>query len=240
MLFRSLISIFAALLLITSAANAQLSDLIGLWSAEGSDIQIEFLDDGTYEMSGLTGLEVEEVTGRFVVPPDGDRIVVRLNELGKGGVLTLVEGGEGLTLANDELFGGELTFTRPTNIWLQLGTNPVPLVLLTIIVFGGAALMTGQALASGWQPLWKCIPYGILLALGDRFLNYGLYQGPLLSVPGFLLSAVILVALCIIGHAIVRANKMTTQYPWLYQRKGLFGWRQVGPTAGSSDGHSNG
>ncbi|MEO1248591.1 MAG: DUF6867 family protein [Pseudomonadota bacterium] len=225
----------ACLLLIglSNMANAQLDDLTGVWSDPNGQIQIEFFEGGTYALTGVPGIEVEEVTGRFVVPPSNDRIVVRLNELGRGAVFTLVEGDEGLTLANDELFGGEITFERPTSIWLQLGTTPRVLILLTLLFFGGAALLTGQALANGWQPLWKCVPYGVLLGLGDRFLNYALFQGPLLSLPGFLVSTFLIVGFTILGYSLVKATKMTTQYPWLYERRGLFGWRSKAPAAES-------
>jgi len=221
---------------ISASAFAQLDGLTGVWSDPNSEIQLEFFEGGTYALTGVPGLDVEEVTGRFVVPPSNDRIVVRLNELGRGAVLTLVEGDSGLTLANDDLFGGQITFERPTSIWLQFGTTPRVLILLTLVFFGGAAMLTGQALANGWQPMWKCIPYGILLGCGDRFLNFALFQGPLLSLPGYLLSTLLIVGFTIAGYALVKANKMTSQYPWLYERRGLFSWRSKSPAAESGGG----
>ena len=218
-------------------ASAQLNDLIGIWSDPEGEITFEFLEDGTYVLTGVRGVEVDRITGRFVVPPTGDRIVTRLNELGRGAVFELVPGGEGLTLANEELFHGAVTFTRPTSFWLQIGTTPLVLVFLTIIVFGGAAVLTGQALANGWQPMWKCVPYGILLGLGDRFLNYALFQGPLLSITGFVLDSAIIIGFAILGYQFVKAGKMPGQYPWLYERSGFFGYREkVGGGSGGGSG----
>ena len=53
---------------------------------------------------------------------------------------------------------------------------------LTLVLFGGCAFMTGQSLASGWRPAWLALPYALLLAAGDRFLAFALFQRPLLSL----------------------------------------------------------
>ena len=48
---------------------------------------------------------------------------------------------------------------------------------VTLVLFGGAAFMTGQALAGTWRPLWQIVPYGLLLAAADRFFSWGLFDG---------------------------------------------------------------
>ena len=107
-----------------------------------------------------------------------------------------------------------------------LGTSIPVFIGMTFVLFGLAAFMTGQALANTWQPVWKAVPYGILLAVGDRFLIFALFDGVLLSVSGFLANAVVLIALTAISYRLIHARKMVSQYPWLYENAGLFNWRE--------------
>jgi hypothetical protein len=106
-----------------------------------------------------------------------------------------------------------------------LGTTPAVFVGLTVILFGGAALMTGDALAATWRPFWHAVPYALLLAAGARFLTFALFDGALLSPAGFALGAVILLLLAGVGYRRKRARRMVRQYPWLYERSGVFSWR---------------
>ncbi len=48
---------------------------------------------------------------------------------------------------------------------------------LTVVLFGGCAFMTGQALATTWRPLWQVIPYALMLGAADRFLGFALFGG---------------------------------------------------------------
>ena len=104
-----------------------------------------------------------------------------------------------------------------------LGTSLPVFIGMTLLLFGFAAFMTGQALANTWQPIRKAVPYGVLMAIGNRFLVFALYDGDLLSLSGFLVAALVLVALTAVFHRLVQARKMVSQYPWLYESAGLFG-----------------
>ena len=106
-----------------------------------------------------------------------------------------------------------------------LGTSVPVFIGMTVLLFGFAAFMTGQALANTWQPVWKVAPYGILLAVGDRFLIFALFEGELLSASGFIVDAMVLVALTAVSFRLVQVRKMASQYPWLYESDGLFNWR---------------
>jgi hypothetical protein len=99
---------------------------------------------------------------------------------------------------------------------------------LTVVLFGGAAFMMGQALAETWRPAWQNIPYGILLALGCRFLTYALFGADLLSLAGLLASTAVILALAFLAYRLARVRSMVTQYPWLYEPDGPFGWREKG------------
>ena len=63
-------------------------------------------------------------------------------------------------------------------------------------------------------------------AAADRFFTRGLFGGSLLSPSGFILDAAIIIASGCIAYRLTLAHKMTTQYPWLYERAGLFGWKE--------------
>lgn len=108
------------------------------------------------------------------------------------------------------------------------GTTPTVTLILTIVFMGGCALMTGRGLANTWRPLWQVAPYALLLGVADRFLIYALFDGELLSVTGFILDTLILLAIAVISHQVTKARKMVSQYPWLYESAFWLGWRKRG------------
>ena len=97
---------------------------------------------------------------------------------------------------------------------------------MTVVLFGGAAFLTGQTLAQSWRPGWQILPAALLLAAADRFLLYALFAAELVSLSGFLIAAVMLGAILLGAYYLTRARKMVKQYPWLYKRRGLFGWHE--------------
>ncbi len=103
----------------------------------------------------------------------------------------------------------------------------LPVVLIfTGLIMGWIAFMTGRALARTWRPMWQVFPYCALLGFADRFFVYALFDGELLAGFGLLLATAYL---CVVGLASYReklAFKMVSQYPWLYERSGPFGWRE--------------
>jgi hypothetical protein len=107
-----------------------------------------------------------------------------------------------------------------------LGTSWAVFIGLTVILFGFAAFMTGQALAQTWRPLWHGILYTLLLALGARFLTYALFEGKLLWATGYLADWLVLLVIYLAAYRMTRARRMVVQYPWLYERSGLFTWRE--------------
>ena len=96
---------------------------------------------------------------------------------------------------------------------------------ITVVLFGGAAFLMGQALAETWRPAWQNIVYGTMLALGDRFILFALFGEELLSIWGYLLHAAVLIAISLTAFRFTRAWRIVRQYPWLYERTGLFTWR---------------
>jgi hypothetical protein len=106
-----------------------------------------------------------------------------------------------------------------------LGSSIGDFIGVTLVLFGGAAFMTGQALAATWRPLWQMVPYGFLLAAANRFFSWSLFHGQLLSPMGFAVDALVMILIGTFAYRLMLAHKMTTQYPWLYERAGLLSWR---------------
>lgn len=107
-----------------------------------------------------------------------------------------------------------------------LGTSIGVFVGLTVIVAGGAAIMTGRALADGWKPPWQVVAACFGLALANRFLVYALFDGNLLSLTGFLIDLAMLAALALLAHRVTLVRKMVSQYPWRYERSSLLKYRE--------------
>jgi branched-chain amino acid transport system ATP-binding protein len=112
-----------------------------------------------------------------------------------------------------------------------LGTEPLPFFGITVILFGLAAAATGRALAQSWRPAWQLMPAVLLLAGADRFLHYALFEAPLDSLVGLLIAAAVLGLIMSAAYCYARARKMVQQYPWLYERTRLLGWRAKQPAS---------
>ncbi|GEO82131.1 DUF6867 family protein [Pararhodospirillum oryzae] len=111
---------------------------------------------------------------------------------------------------------------------LVLGAPPFTYLVFTAGLVGWVAWMTGQALAATWRPLWQALPYGVLLAAANRFFLHALFGGTLLSASGFVIDVLLLIAFAALAYRLTHVHKMVTQYPWLFERTGLFGWREKG------------
>ena len=116
-----------------------------------------------------------------------------------------------------------------------IGNSLAVFIGLTCVIAGGAAWMTGQALAATWRPVWQAVAYALLLALADRFLIFALFEGELLSLAGLALDATVLVVIALAAHRITLAAQMVKQYPWLYERRGLLSWRPRNAVAAGAD-----
>jgi len=103
---------------------------------------------------------------------------------------------------------------------------------LTLILFGGAAFLMGQALGETWRPAWQNMTFGLLLTVGDRLAGNFLFGSDIISVSGYVTHAAVLILIALAAHRLTRARKMVNQYPWLYERTGPFGWRDIPPKNG--------
>ncbi len=115
----------------------------------------------------------------------------------------------------------------------------VSILALTIVMFGGGGFLMGQAIAETWRPWWQVLPYGALLAFGNQFLGFALFGGSFIidslfsagakplgeAMLEYVFEAAVIVAFASFAFRLTRARKLVTQYPWLYERSGPFGWR---------------
>ncbi|KIL99536.1 hypothetical protein CCC_04052 [Paramagnetospirillum magnetotacticum MS-1] len=98
---------------------------------------------------------------------------------------------------------------------------------LTLVLFGGCAFMTGQALAVTWRPYRQVIPYTMMLGCADRFLGFALFEGELLSLSGWLLDSAVLCVIGLLAWRLTQVRRMADQYPWLYIRTGWLTLRRL-------------
>jgi ABC-type uncharacterized transport system permease subunit len=108
-----------------------------------------------------------------------------------------------------------------------LGTTPLVFFGLTVILVGGAAILTGRAVANNWKPAWQVVAACFGLALADRFLTYALFQGELLSILGLLVSFLVLTAMGLAAWQMAKVAKLVGQYPWRYRRTSPFAYEEL-------------
>ena len=99
-------------------------------------------------------------------------------------------------------------------------------LLVTVLMGGWAAWMTGRAVAITWRPVWQCVAATLVLAGVVRFFHFALFEGTLRSLHYYLVDAAVVTAIGLLGYRVTRARQMTTQYRWLYERTGLLTWRE--------------
>jgi hypothetical protein len=105
----------------------------------------------------------------------------------------------------------------PNGFWVFL--------LVTVAMGGAAAWVTGKAIAQTWRPAWHLAVYVALLALAVRFFHYALFWETLVSPANFAVDVCVLAVIAFLGHRVERARQMSSQYPWIFERAGWFGWR---------------
>ncbi|MEM7444020.1 MAG: DUF6867 family protein [Pseudomonadota bacterium] len=217
-----LVALFGAL-----PAAAQ-DSVVGLWVSDDGAITFHLTIDNTYELSGDLVVEQPLLTGRYVVPEGSGEIIARASERPGAMRFTVVELGQShLVLTSDEILGGSVTFSQPSAFSVAIDRALSSYALFWLLVMAGGAVLTGQALARTWQPFWKTVPYAALIGLAD--LCPSLFDArlihPLDSVVLFAIHAPVLWIVMFVAFFATKASRMVAQYPWLYTRRGMFGWQ---------------
>ena len=102
-------------------------------------------------------------------------------------------------------------------------------LLVTVILGGGAAILTGRAIAATWRPLWQIVLYTLILGGAVRFIHFSLFGGTLLSFHYYLVDSVFCIAFGFLGFRAARTAQMVTQYRWINEADGPMRWRVKPP-----------
>jgi hypothetical protein len=98
-------------------------------------------------------------------------------------------------------------------------------LLVTGLIGGGAAFLAGRAIAATWRPFWHVVLYMLMLGCAVRFVHFALFGGTLIAPASYAADTIWLLILGALAWRMTRAAQMATQYYWLYERSGPFGWR---------------
>jgi len=88
-------------------------------------------------------------------------------------------------------------------------------LLVTVAMGGGAAWLTGRAIAGTWRPWWQAIAYALILGAVVRFFHFALFEGTLLSARYYLVDTSVCLIAALLGYRTTRLRQMSTQYRWL-------------------------
>jgi len=106
-------------------------------------------------------------------------------------------------------------------------------MLLTVILGGGAAALTGRAIAATWRPWWHVIAFMLLIGAAVRFLHFALWGGTLLSLTYYVADTAVCLACGLIGFRLMRVSQMVTCYGWINERADVYRWRRKAAAAGA-------
>jgi len=101
-------------------------------------------------------------------------------------------------------------------------------LLVTCVLGGGAAWMTGRAYAITWRSVPALVLALLLLGIATRFIHHALFGGTMFSLHYYIVDTIVLMILGFVGYQYTRTNQMVTQYNWLYERASLLSWKPKG------------
>ena len=97
--------------------------------------------------------------------------------------------------------------------------------LITCILGGGAAWISGRATAESWKS-WPALFVSVLgLGIAVRFIHHALFGGTMFTLHYYIVDTIVLLIFGTLGYRYTRANQMVTQYHWLYERSSLLSWK---------------
>ena len=116
--------------------------------------------------------------------------------------------------------------------------SPWFFVLVTLVIGGWLAFMTGKACAETWRDVPQTVVYVLVLGLAVRFVHFALFHGTLFSARFYIADTVLLMIIALAAWRATRTRMMTTQYWWLYQRTGPFSFAERPAPLSSPPGQS--
>jgi hypothetical protein len=97
-------------------------------------------------------------------------------------------------------------------------------ILVSLVMGGGAAWLSGRAIAATWRPWWQIGVYMLILAAAVRFIHYALFEGTLLSLHYYVVDGAICMLFGLLGFRATRVRQMVTRYGFLNVRSGPLSW----------------
>ena len=88
-------------------------------------------------------------------------------------------------------------------------------ILVTVVLGGGAAWLTGRAIAHTWRPWWMVVLATLVLGLGIRFIHFALFQAHFASLQYYLVDTIIALVFALAGYRLTRTRQMARQYGFL-------------------------
>jgi hypothetical protein len=116
---------------------------------------------------------------------------------------------------------------------LYSGEGIAPILLVTFVLGGGAAALSGRAIARAWRSQWPVVVAALLLGCAARFFHFALFDGELLSLGSYCCDTIVFLVFGLIAWRTTWAAQMVRQYPWLYARLGPLNWREIGQETAS-------
>ena len=111
----------------------------------------------------------------------------------------------------DELYGNE---------------SLLQVLLVSVVLGGGAAALAGRAIAHTWRPVWYVVAAMLLLGAAVRFVHFALFEGDLLSWLSYVEDTAFLILVGAISWRVTRTGQMVRQYGWIYERTSPVTWRK--------------
>ena len=111
------------------------------------------------------------------------------------------------------------------------------------LIGGGAAWLTGRAIAQTWRPLWHVVVYMAAARRGGALRAFRAVRGRrCCRRASYAADTLYLLAVGALAWRMTRAAQMATQYYWLYERTGPLTWREraAGPRNPPRSGTNSG
>lgn len=99
-------------------------------------------------------------------------------------------------------------------------------ILVTCLLGGWAAWMTGKACAQTWRPFAIFVFYMLLLGIAVRFIHHALFEGTMFSPYYYLIDTVVIFLIGALGFRFTRTRQMVRQYHWLYEQVSPLSWKE--------------
>jgi len=102
-------------------------------------------------------------------------------------------------------------------------------LLVSVFLGGGAAALSGRAIAQTWRPWWQIVAYMLILGFVVRFFHFSLFGGTLLSVHYYLVDSAVCMLAGFAGFRATRRAQMLNHYRWINEPAGPMRWRRKPP-----------